>query len=274
MNVRGNGCTFNVCLEGRHDAPVIMLSHGIATSLAIWDDLVPFLAPRYRVLRYDSRGHGGSEATSGAYSLQQLAADVIAILDELNVDRMHFVGLSMGGMVGMELALRAPERMTSLAVCNARGSSPPPYRDAWVERSASVRARGIETIVESSIGRWFTPGFLAHRVDAVEAVRGTVRGTSVDGYCGSAAALCELDHEKHLSRLTMPLLFLTGAQDQGAPPAVMKPMQRRAPGSRYVELPDAGHISVMEQPQLFAEALIGFLESVEADAAGHHRAHV
>jgi 3-oxoadipate enol-lactonase len=193
----------------------------------------------------------------------------------LNFDWMHFVGLSMGGMVGMELALRAPERMRSLAVCNARGSSPAQYRDAWVERSASVRTGGIESIVETSIGRWFTPGFLAHRVDAVEAMRGMVRGTSVDGYCGSAAALCELDHEKHLSQLTMPLLFLTGAQDQGAPPTVMKPMQQRALGSRYVELPDAGHISVVEQPQLFAEALIDFLDSIEAGAAAdRHRARI
>jgi 3-oxoadipate enol-lactonase len=272
MKVRGNGCAFNVSLEGRQDAPVIMLSHGIATNLAIWDDLVPLLAPRYRVLRYDSRGHGGSDATSGAYSLHQLAGDVIAILDELNLDRVHFVGLSMGGMVGMELALRAPERMTCLAVCNARGASPAQYRDAWVERSANVRAGGIETIVESSIARWFTPHFLANRADAVEAMRGIVRGTSVDGYCGSAAALCELDHEKHLSRLTMPLLFLAGAQDQGAPPAVMKPMQQRAPGSRYVELREAAHISVVEQPRLFAEALIGFLDPIEADAAGRRRA--
>ncbi|MEP9375114.1 alpha/beta fold hydrolase [Aquabacter sp. CN5-332] len=266
MKVESNGCTFNLSLEGRADAPVIMLSHGIATDIGIWDDLVPLLATRYRVLRYDSRGHGASEATQGAYSLSQLADDVTGILDALEIDRAHFAGLSMGGMVGLELALRAPERMTSIAVCNARGSAPAQYRDAWTDRSRKAREGGMETMVEPSISRWFTPGFQARRPDAMEKMAGIIRRTSVDGYCGSAAALSELDHEKHLPAVTVPLLFLTGAEDQGAPPSVVRPMQEKAPASLYVELPDAGHISVMEQPRLFAEALLGFIDPIAAGA--------
>lgn len=267
MKVDSNGCTFNVRLDGADDAPVIMLSHGIATDLTIWDGLVPHLVRSYRVLRYDSRGHGGSGATAGAYSLPQLADDVVGLLDALKIDQVHFAGLSMGGMVGLELARRAPHRMASIAVCDARGSAPAAYRDAWAERSRLAREGGMDTMVESSVSRWFTPGFLERRPDEVSRMRDIIRGTSVDGYCGSAAALAELDHEGFLPTVSVPLLFLTGAQDQGAPPDVVRAMAQKAPGSRYVELPDAGHISVMEQPALFAEALTGFIAPLVAARA-------
>ncbi|TCT08319.1 alpha/beta fold hydrolase [Aquabacter spiritensis] len=267
MKVESNGCALHVRLDGPDDAPVIMLSHGIATDLGIWDGLVPHLVPTHRVLRYDSRGHGASAAIPGAYSLALLADDVVGILDALNISAVHFAGLSMGGMVGLELAVRAPARMMSIAVCDARGTAPPSYREAWAQRSRQARDGGMETMVESSVSRWFTPHFLAHRPAEVEGMRDSIRRTSVDGYCGSAAALCELDHEIHLAAVRVPLLFLTGAQDQGAPPDVVRAMHAKAPGSTYVELPDAGHISVMEQPRLFADALLGFIAAADSAQA-------
>jgi 3-oxoadipate enol-lactonase len=262
MKVESNGCALNASLEGPDGSPVIMLSHGIATDLSIWDDLVPYLVARYRVLRYDSRGHGSSAATAGAYSLPQLADDVVGILDALEIEKAHFAGLSMGGMVGLELAVRAPHRMASIAVCDARGSAPAAYRDAWTERSRQVREGGMKTVVESSIARWFTRGFRERRPDVAERMRDIIRRTSVNGYCGCAAALSELDHEKHLASVRVPLLFLTGAEDSGAPPVVVRAMHDKAFNSTYAELPNAGHISVMEQPRLFAEALLNFTDSL------------
>jgi 3-oxoadipate enol-lactonase len=264
MEIHSNGCTFRCSLEGRADAPLITLSHGLATDMTMWDDLVPLLTQRYRVLRYDSRGHGGSAATAGDYSLAMLEDDVICILDALGFAKTHFVGLSMGGMVGLGLAFGRPDRMASVAVCDARGSAPAEYRAAWADRSQKVRDGGIEVMVEPSVTRWLTPGFQRANPGAVDRLRDMVRRTSADGYCGAAAALRELDYERLLPDAVVPMLFMTGSGDQGAPPAVVRAMHAKAPGSRYVELPDAGHISVIEQPVLFAEAIVDFVDGIEA----------
>jgi 3-oxoadipate enol-lactonase len=263
MEVHCNGCTFRCSLEGRADAPLVTLSHGLATDMTMWDDLVPRLTQRYCVLRYDSRGHGGSAATAGDYSLAMLEDDVIGILDALDFARTHFVGLSMGGMVGLGLALNRPNRMASVAVCDARGSAPAEYRAAWSDRGQKVRDGGIEAMVEPSVTRWFTPGFQRSHPEIIDRMRDVVRRTSPDGYCGSAAALRELDYERLLPDTLVPMLFMTGSGDQGAPPAVVRAMQAKAPCSHYVELPDAGHISVMEQPALFAAAILDFVEGIE-----------
>jgi len=214
------------------------------------------------VLRYDFRGHGGSAATAGDYSLAMLEDDVIGILDALDLAKTHFVGLSMGGMVGLGLALTRPNRMASVAVCDSRGSAPAEYRAAWTDRSQKVRDGGIEAMVEPSVTRWFTPGFQRSNPEAIDRMRDMVRRTSADGYCGSAAALRDLDYERLLPAV-VPMLFMTGSGDQGAPPSVVRSMHAKAPGSHYVELPDAGHISVMEQPVLFAEAILDFVDSIE-----------
>ena len=264
MEVRSNGCTFRCSLEGRVGAPLITLSHGLATDMTMWDDIVPLLTQRYRVLRYDSRGHGGSAATPGDYSLAMLEDDAIGILDTLDFAETHFVGLSMGGMVGLGLALSRPERLASVAVCDARGSAPVEYRAAWSDRSQKVRDGGIEAMVEPSVTRWLTQGFQRSHPQTLDRMRNMVRRTSPEGYCGSAAALRGLDYERLLPDVLVPMLFLTGSGDQGAPPAVVRAMQAMAPGSRYVELPNAGHISVVEQPAPFAAADLELVESIAA----------
>jgi 3-oxoadipate enol-lactonase len=266
VEVKCNVGTFHYKIEGRDGGPWITLSHGLATDHFMWDDLVPFLASRYRILRYDARGHGRSGATSGDYSLELLGQDVIGILDAVGIEKTHFVGLSMGGMVGMGLALDHSARMSSVTVCDARGVAPPEYRDAWAERSQKVRVGGIETMVEPSVTRWFTPAFQHNNQAALDKVRHMVRRTSVDGFCGSAAALCELDYERRLPDVNIPMLFLVGREDQGAPVAAMRELHGKTPGSRFAEIPDAAHISVMEQPERCAAALLDFLDTVEATA--------
>lgn len=267
MERESNGSRFRCLIEGPDDAPCVVLSHGLATDLTMWDGLVPLLTPTHRVLRYDSRGHGESAATPGDYTLEELGADVIGLLDACGLDKVHFAGLSMGGMVGMGLALHHPDRLLSLAVCDARGEAPPQYRDAWAERARKVRAEGIEAMVEPSVTRWFTEAFQNGDASRMDAMRAMVRRTSVDGYAGSAAALRELDYERRLGDVSVPTLFLVGSHDAGAPPAVMRQMHEKTPGSRFAELADAGHLSVVEQPEAFARALLDFLSDVDAGAS-------
>lgn len=264
MMLPSNGTNFHIRLEGPERAPLVTLSHGLATDLTMWDGLAQMLASKYRVLRYDARGHGGTPATPGDYTLEQLGADVLGLLDALGVARTHFVGLSMGGMVGMGLGLDHPERLLSLAACDARAEAPPEYRAAWTERAATVRAKGIEAIVEPTLSRWFTPAFGRDDPSALEAVRRMIRRTSAQGYAGCAAALRDLDYQRRLGSLTVPTLFLGGAEDQGAPAAVMRAMHEALPGSHYVEIPGAGHIANLEQPELFHGAILNFLAEVEA----------
>lgn len=248
----------NYQLSGLEGAPVVTLAHGLATDLTMWDFVVPRLEKHYRVLRYDSRGHGGSPATADNFTLDGLGLDVIGLLDSLKIERTHFVGLSMGGMVGMGLALDRPERLSSLVVCDARGDAPQAYKDSWNDRIALVRANGIEAIVEPTLARWFTDAFKA-REDGMKFMRDMVLRTSVDGFIGSAEALKELDYARRLPEMTLPTLFLVGGEDAGAPPATMRTMHEATPGSSFVEIAGAGHISAVEQPEAVAAAVLEFL---------------
>ena len=189
---------------------------------------------------------------------------MIGILDALGLDKVHFAGLSMGGMVGMGLALHHPDRLRSATVCDARAEAPAQYRDAWTERSRKVRQEGIEAMVEPSVTRWFTDAFQRENAAGMERMRAMIRRTSPDGFCGSAAALRELDYERRLGDVTLPMLFLVGSDDNGASPATMRAMHEKTPGSRFAEIPQAGHISVVEQPDAFARALLDFLSDVDA----------
>ena len=262
MELASNGSHFHCQIDGKEDAPTIVLSHGLATDLHMWDDVVPALAREYRVFRYDARGHGRSPATPAPYSLSELGADVIGLLDAADLGQVHFVGLSMGGMVGMGLGVEHGDRLASLTVCDARGHAPPQYRDAWAGRCDAVRQGGIEAMVEPSVSRWFTPAFQS-RPDDMERMRQMVRRTSSEGYCGCAMALRDLDYERRLPELKVPTLYLVGDGDNGAPPEVMAKMHAATPGSQYIEIAEAGHMSAVEQPEAFAEAILQFLNDTE-----------
>lgn len=266
MDVSSNGSTFRVQVDGSAERPTVMLAHGLATDLTMWDDLVPHLVPHYRVVRYDARGHGGSAATPGEYSLQMLAADAVGIMDALGLDRVHYAGLSMGGMTGLALALDHGQRLASLAVCDARASAPEAYQSAWAERSRAAREGGIEVMVQPSITRWFTEAYQTNETAGVERMRERIRGTSVDGFCGCAAALQRLAFGDRLAEIDCATLYLVGSHDSGAPPDIMRAMHEATPGSRFAEIADAGHISVVEQPAAFAAAYLGFLADASAGA--------
>lgn len=260
----------NYRLSGSEGAPVVTLAHGLATDMTMWDGVMPALEERFRVLRYDSRGHGGSPANADDFTLGGLGHDVIGLLDQLNVAQTHFIGLSMGGMVGMGLALDHPERLSSLVVCDARGDAPRSYRDSWSGRIERVQAGGVETIVEPTLERWFASPFKA-RDDRMAFMRAMMLRTSVEGYIGSAEALKELDYARRLPEIALPTLFIVGSEDVGAPPSTMRAMHEATPGSGFVEIEGAGHLSAVEQPHAVATAIMNFLNRVtERQKHGPH----
>ncbi|HBH01019.1 MAG TPA: 3-oxoadipate enol-lactonase [Candidatus Rokubacteria bacterium] len=262
MKVTANGIAMQYTLDGPAEAPVVTLSHSLATTLAMWNPQLPALATRWRVLRYDTRGHGGTDAPAGAYTLDQLAEDARRLLAALGIRRTHWVGLSMGGMIGQTLALAEPGLFRSLALCDTSSRVPPEARGAWRDRIATAGTQGMEPLVEPTIERWFTGTFRGARRDVVDPVRAMIRGTSPVGYVGCCHAISALDLTERLPALTLPTLVLVGEEDPGTPVAASRAIHERIAGSRLVVLGSAAHLSNLEQPEAFTRALTEFLAGV------------
>ena len=262
MKIRVNDIDVNYVLEGPAGAPTITLSHSLATDLSMWDPQAKALASRYRVLRYDTRGHGGTDAPAGAYSLSQLADDARGLLKALGIARTHWVGLSMGGMIGQTLALSTPETLQSLSLCDTSSRIPTEAQPLWDERIAVAEAKGMDPHIEPTVARWFTPKFVEARPDVVNPVRDMIRRTSARGYAGCCHAIRALDLTDRLSVITLPTLIIVGAQDVGTPVAASKAIQERIKGSELVILDPASHLSNLEQPEAFTQALQKFLARV------------
>lgn len=259
-HITANGIEVNYELSGVPDAPLVTLSHSLATDLSMWGPQVADLNARFRVLRYDTRGHGRTDAPPGPYSLEQLADDVRALLEALAIERTHFVGISMGGMIGQTLALAHPQLLAGLVLCDTSASLPPEAGRMWDERIEAARAGGMEAHVEPTISRWFTPGFISASPDAVDSVRAMIRATPVDGYIGCAEAIRRLDLLEHLADITNPTLVLVGAEDPATPLAASHAIQQRIPDAQLVVIESASHLCNIEQPEAFNQALLGFLE--------------
>jgi len=261
MQVAANGTTFLCRIDGR--GPWVMLSHGLATDLTMWDELTDALKDRYRVLRYDARGHGGSPATDGDYSLAMLVADAVGILDALGIAQCHFGGLSMGGMVTLGMLLDHPARLTSGIVADSRHTTRPDFTQAWHERAEAVRLGGIEAVVASTVRRWSSAGLAARNPAVIARMEAMIRRTSDDGYRGCAAALARLHYGHRLGEIGVPTLLICGSEDHGAPPENTREMHAAIKGSRVVEIEQAGHISNIEQPDVFNGAVARFLSDVD-----------
>jgi 3-oxoadipate enol-lactonase len=261
MKISANGIQVNYILDGLAGAPVVTLSHSLATDFSMWDPQLEALRARYRVLRYDTRGHGGTEAPGGTYSLPQLAADARALLAALGIAKTHWVGLSMGGMIGQTLALETPEVFSSLVLCDTSSRVPAEARPLWHERIKTAETQGMEPLVEPTIGRWFTPPFINSRKDVVDRVRGMIRATPPRGYAGCCEAISLLDLTDRLGAIRLPTLVVVGEDDQGTPVAASKAIQERVKGSQLEILKSAAHLSNIEQPDAFTRAVTGFLAS-------------
>ena len=262
MKTTANGIQMHYTLEGPADAPMVTMSHSLATDLSMWDPQAKALAQRYRVLRYDTRGHGGTDAPAGAYTLAQLADDARALLKALGIARTHWVGLSMGGMIGQTLALTSPELLQSLSLCDTSSRIPAEMKHLWDERISTVEANGMDPMVEPTIARWFTPKFIESQKDVIEPVRAMIRRTPPKGYVGCCHAIKALDLTDRLKAITLPTLIIVGAQDLGTPLAASQAIHERIEGSELVVLDPASHLSNLEQPDAFTRALEQFLKRV------------
>ena len=238
-------------------SPWIVFSNSLATSTAMWDEQTATLKGSYRVLRYDQRGHGGTDAPAGRYTFDTLLADALGLLDALHVDKAHFAGLSMGGATALGLAERHPERFDRIIVCDSPCQSTPQSAQQWEERIAIAQTEGIEALVEPTVSRWFPPQKLAKNPPHLDKVRAMFRATPVNGFIGCAAALADHDYASAVTSVKHRVLFLVGEKDAPAP--AMRKLHEKLNGSRYVELPGAGHISNMDRPAEFNRAVADFL---------------
>ncbi len=259
MKIKANGININYQIDGPEGAPWLVLSNSLATNLSMWDEQARALEQAYRVLRYDQRGHGGTDAPAGRYSFATLLADAIALMDALGIRKAHFAGLSMGGATALGLAEAHPDRLDRVIVCNSPCQSTPVSTQQWEERIAVAQKQGIEALVEPTVSRWFPPEALAANPPHIDKVRRMIRTTPVNGFIGCAAALADHDYASAVATVTRPVLFMAGEKD-GVTPVAMRKLSAALPGSRYVELPGAGHISNMDQPQAFTEVLRDFLK--------------
>ena len=224
----------------------------------MWDPQAAELSKSLRVLRYDQRGHGETDAPAGRYTFELLIADAVALMDALGIKRAHFGGLSMGGATALGFAEQHPDRLDKVIVCNSPCQSTPQSAQQWNERIAIAEKQGMEPLVEPTVGRWFPPDVMKANPPYLDKVRAMVRATPVNGFIGCAAALADHNYAAAVATVTRPVLFIAGEKD-GVTPAAMRKMNEALKGSRYVELAGAGHISNLDQPQGFTGAIREFL---------------
>ena len=260
----GSGLLTDVCelhcrVEGPADAPPLLLGGSLGTSLAMWQPQLAALTERYRVIRYDHRGHGESPVPPGPYRIDDLGRDVIALLDRLGLDRAHVGGLSLGGMVGMWLAANAPERVDRLMLLCAVPRLGPPQD--WAERAETVRAAGMQAVVEAVIGRWFTPRFAGRHRGVVSWAMRQLTATPAQGYANCCEVIEHLALEPALESICAPTLVVAGADDPATPPAMIHDVASAIPNARMAIVPDAAHLANVEQPQAVTELMLDFLEA-------------
>jgi 3-oxoadipate enol-lactonase len=259
MIVEANGVALNVVIEGPEGAPWITFIGGIANDYRLWDGAVEHLRNDYRLLRFDSRGHGASGSTPGPYTLALLAGDILAVWDALGVERSCLAGLGLGGVVAVEAALRQPQRVSALVPVSCRASMTDAYRAIWPPMVDLAARGGMQAVAQTTIERWFAAEFRERNPQLIHTIREAILATSVDGYLGSIAALLSLDWRGQLDAFRMPVLYVSGEHDRvGAPPEVMQQLSDATPGSRHAVLPGATHLSVVCSPDAFARELRSF----------------
>jgi len=257
MRFQGKGIGINYQVEG--EGPWVVMSHSLACNVSMWDEQAALLARNFRVLRFDTRGHGATDAPKGAYDLEMLAGDLLALLDGLKVEHAHYVGLSMGGMIGMTFALRHPGRLSSLVLCDTTSRVPPEAAPVWQGRIKTASEQGMEPLVEPTLQRWFTEPFYQANKKMMARVGRMIRSTPVDGYIGCCHAIPKIDVTDRLGAIRCPTLIIVGDQDVGTPVAMSQAINAAIPGSILNVIPSASHLSNLEQPQPFNRALTDFL---------------
>jgi 3-oxoadipate enol-lactonase len=242
-------------LTGDQDS-VLVFSNSLGTNYSMWDPQMPRLAQRFRILRYDTRGHGQSSVTPGDYTIEQLGRDVLGLLDALGIGRVRFCGLSMGGMIGMWLGVNAPDRLHRLILCDTAARIG--AKEMWNKRIATVRKDGMKSVAAAVIERWFTPEFRASYPQKVASTQAMLENSPPDGYAACCAAIRDMDQREAVAQIKVPTLVIYGGKDPATPPAEARFLVERIRGSQSVEL-NAAHLSNVEQADAFTEAVDDFL---------------
>lgn len=246
--------------EGTPSGPPVLLAPSLGTTMAMWDELAGALGGRYRVIRFDTRGHGGSPVPNGPYSTADLAGDVLALADRLELDRFALVGLSLGGAIAQTFALRAPARLSAMVLCCTGPSFGDPAN--WYQRAADVRSAGMGQLVESTPQRWFTPEFPRQHPERANELLDQIANTPPEGYAGCCEALAEFDTSGRLGEITTPTRVIAGATDPVSPPSVGETLRSGIPGADLVVIDDASHIANVAQPDAFNTAVSQHLGEV------------
>ena len=253
------GVRLAVDVPPQSGAPVVMLSNSIGANFGMWDETVSRLSGRARIIRYDTRGHGRSDAPKGPYTLEQLGSDAVAILDTLEIRRVIFCGLSLGGLTGMWIGAAHPERLNGLILANTAASFPP--ASMWHDRAAMVRANGLAPLLDPTIDRWFTKTYQSAYPERIAAIRTMVGANSPEGYASCCEALAAAGMKPRLSGIRCPVHVICGEHDPSTPPARGEEIVAEIPGATLAVL-DAAHVSAIEAADAFAAELAGFMAKV------------
>jgi 3-oxoadipate enol-lactonase len=256
--IQSDGCQLNAQVEGPERAPVLMLCNSLGTDLHMWDDQVKAITERFRLVRYDRRGHGKSGAPKGPYNMEMLGRDALAVMDGAGVQKVNWCGLSMGGMVGMWLGANAPQRIDRLVLSNT--SSYMADKQIWNDRIKTVRAGGLAAIVDCTMERWFTKGFRERAPQAIARMKEMMLKTPLEGYIGRGEAVRDMDHREIIRKIAAPTLIIAGRHDPATTVEAGEFLRDRIPGAKLAVL-EAAHIANVEQPQAYTDTLLMFLTS-------------
>ena len=257
-DVQVNGLRFHCRVDGAAGAPWMVFSNSLLTNLALWDDQVAAFGDRFRILRYDQRGHGGTQVPDAPVTMDLLVQDAEALMAEFGITGATFVGVSMGAATALALAARAPERVARVVASDGQAATAPGGAMLWQERIEFARAHGMEAVADSTVRRWFRPGYGEAGGPEVARAREMIRTTALDGYLACANALQSYDVRQEMRAVRQPVLLLVGAAD-GALPQTMRAMQREIADARFVEIAEAGHLPNLEAPAAFNAAVREFL---------------
>jgi 3-oxoadipate enol-lactonase len=262
--IRANGIDIAYTIDGevKPERAWLVFSHSLAADHTMWAPQVAPFSAAFNVLRYDTRGHGATEAPAGPYSLEMLADDLRGLLDALAIPRCHFAGLSMGGMIGQTAALREPARFASLVLADTTSRLPAAMHPVWDQRIAAVEAGGMAAVAAATLERWFTAPFRRRDAQTVARIERQILATPVAGYVGCSHAIKRLDLTDRLGAIGCPVLVIVGEDDPGTPPAMAEDIARAISGAQLVRIPQAAHLANLEQPELFTGAMREFYARV------------
>lgn len=238
--------------------PWLTLSHSLASNMSAWDFQMPVLTKHFKVLRFDTRGHGKSSAPIDPYALDDLAGDASELLQHLNIQKTHWLGLSMGGMIGQTLVLGRPNIFSSLVLADTTSRRPENAIQMWGERITKAKSQGMGAMVESTLTRWFSDEFRKNSPEVIKGIVSGIETTSINGFAGCCAAISHINTFDRLKEIACPTLIMVGEQDHGTPPSMAIAMKEQMPSAEFHIIPNAGHISNVEQPAIFNQYLLSF----------------